>query len=242
MWSKIIYTGNRGTVQELPSEDDIYRESFTGPVAKGIYEDMHRMSLSIKLTDSFSEDFRTLDEAEKLFWYDFAEEIPAKFAKLKLFIRPFEDFCRTCIITDREIDAFVQMDLEKYCKSHPPSFPKWENIVHSPVVNVSPITSDNNSSVDWEHLFLELNYLVPLQLKKIGYEIIRHEEAIEINLPMIKKLARTIHSRYLHEVRTQISMGDDEHNKFFYYSTGDSRNIYASEFDDLPEEIKYSNI
>ena len=37
-------------------------------------------------------------------------EIPDKFRALNLFIRPFEDFCRTCIITDNEIATLVQMD------------------------------------------------------------------------------------------------------------------------------------
>ena len=54
---------------------------------------------------------------------------------------------------------------------------------------------------DWNRFALELNYLIPVQLKKTGYEIIRHEEAVEINIPMIRKLARAIHSKYLHEIK-----------------------------------------
>ena len=85
---------------------------------------------------------------------------------------------------------------------------------------------------------LKLNYLIPVQLKKIGYEIIRHEEVAEINIPMIKKLARAIHSRYLHEIRNQSIKA----NNYIFYNPGNSENQYISDFDDLPDEIKYSNI
>ena len=82
---------------------------------------------------------------------------------------------------------------------------------------------------------VELNYLIPGELKKIGYEVIRLEEVIEISTLMIKKLARAIHSRYLREIRNQSL----EANKYIFYNTG---NQYASDFDDLPDDIKYSNI
>ncbi len=89
---------------------------------------------------------------------------------------------------------------------------------------------------------LELNYLIPVQLKKIGYEIIRHEEAVEINIPMIRKLARAIHSKYLHEVRSQHTKEENDPLNYFFYTPGDFRNQYISDFDELPDEIKYSNI
>ncbi len=62
------------------------------------------------------EEFKNLAESEKSFWYDIAARIPEKLKKLNLFIRPFEDFCRTCIITDKEIASLVQADLERYCR------------------------------------------------------------------------------------------------------------------------------
>src|SRR5665647_3752387 len=55
---------------------------------------------------------------------------------------------------------------------------------------------------------------------------------------MIKKLARAIHSRYLHEIRNQRTRSDTNVlNKF-----ADTVNQYISDFDDLPEEIKNSNV
>jgi serine phosphatase RsbU (regulator of sigma subunit) len=55
---------------------------------------------------------------------------------------------------------------------------------------------------------------------------------------MIKKLARAIHSRYLHEIRNQNVKAED----YIFYNPGNSQNEYVSEFDDLPDEIKFSNI
>ena len=63
-----------------------------------------------------SEDFNNLPESEKSFWFDYASGIPDKLKRLNLFIRPFEDFCRTCIITDNEITSLVRSDLGKYCR------------------------------------------------------------------------------------------------------------------------------
>ena len=48
--------------------------------------------------------------------------------------------------------------------------------------------------------FWDLNYLIPVMAKEAGYEIIRNEEVVGVNLSMIKKIARAIHSRYLHEI------------------------------------------
>ena len=90
-----------------------------------------------------------------------------------------------------------------------------------------------------QRFYLELNYLIPVQLKKTGYEIIRHEEAVEINMLMVKKLARAIHSRYLHEIRNQSIQR--QIIIFFIIQEIPEISILA-DFDDLPDEIKNSNI
>ena len=100
---------------------------------------------------------------------------------VNLLIHPFEFFCRTCIITDAEIESFAQMDKE-ILASH---------------------SSWHGKSSDWRLIFTELNYLIPGELKKIGFEIIRQEEIFELDFIMIRKLAKAIHSRYLHEIRLQ---------------------------------------
>ncbi len=59
---------------------------------------------------------------------------------------------------------------------------------------------------------------------------------------MIRKLARAIHSKYLHEIRNQHTRSDADPYNYFFYSQKDFRNQYISDFDELPDEIKYSNI
>ncbi len=161
-------------------------------------------------------EFKKLAKDEKSFWYDYAAEIPEKLRSLDLFIHPFDEFCRTCIITDNEVAELANMD-QKTLLSH----------------------KDYQGKIkDRKQFLTELNYLIPAELKKIGYEVIRYEEVAEINIGMIKKLARAIHSRYLHEIRIQSRKADN----YIFYNPDHSRNQYLSDFDDLPDEIKYSNI
>jgi serine phosphatase RsbU (regulator of sigma subunit) len=238
MWPEIIYPGS---VPETIAEDTSYWLHFTVKIAEGLYSDIRQNAKLLLFSDNKSEYFQLLPGAEKLFWYDYASGIPDKFNRLNLFIRPFEEFCRTCIITDREISSLVQMDLERFCRESAPSvtssgkgagkgnrYPDGESL--------------RNVIGDWNQICHELNYLVPLQLRKAGYEIIRQEEAAGINIPMIRKLAKAIHSRYLQEIRSQHTSGEKDPLNYFFYTHGDIKNQYSSDFDDLPDEIKYSNI
>jgi serine phosphatase RsbU (regulator of sigma subunit) len=157
-------------------------------------------------------------------------------------VRPFKDFCRTCIITDKEITSLAQSDHDRYRKEL-----TSKDLTNNKTRNIKSKTHQAPKSFqsiikDWERFYLELNYLVPVQLKKIGYEIIRHEEVVEINMLMIKKLARAIHSRYLHEIRNQGPRVENDPDNYIFYNSGDFRDQYTSDFDDLPDEIKNSNI
>ncbi len=116
MWPEIIYGTSEELLQDLSPEGPKYREQFTNPIAEGLYTDFIRLNKLNKFSDSRIEDFNILPETEKQFWYDYASGIPDKFRRLNLFIRPFEGFCRTCIITDNEIESLVQTDLGKYCR------------------------------------------------------------------------------------------------------------------------------
>jgi len=198
MWSKIIYNTDNHSIQSPPAGIKNYRKIFTDPIAEGLYQDMQLIWNHITYTKS-----------EKSFWYDFASGIPEKFGVLNLFIRPFGDFCRTCIITDEEIDVLVQMDLEQ------------KKIFQTKIK-------------DEKRFRRELNYLIPLQLKKIGYEVLRREEIIEIDMLMIRKLARADHAKYLHEMRTRKARLENDQE--------DTANLYITDFNSLPLEIQYSNI
>jgi serine phosphatase RsbU (regulator of sigma subunit) len=212
MWSKVIYNTKSQLVHDVSPDQDKYKKFFVKPIAEGLYKDMQQLNKLNNFPPALTKDFKYLTKDEKSFWYDFAAEIPKKFRELNLFVRSFENFCRTCIITDNEVTALAGMDL-----SH--------KFFHSTIEN------------SWQFC-IELNYLIPVELKKIGYEVIRYEEVVEINVLMVKKLARAIHSRYLHEIRNQSIKA----NNYIFYNQGNSANQHLSDFDDLPDEIKYSNI
>jgi len=209
MWTKVIYNPDNQFVPDISTDQ----------IAEALYKDIRQLTYLFTTSDALNREFKALTKAEKLFWYDYAEKIPDKFRILKLFIHPFEDFCRTCLITEEEISSLVQMDHDKY--------------------GLELISGEfKNLIKDHQRFSRELNYLIPVQLKKTGYEIIRHEEVVEINMLMVKKLARAIHSRYLHEIRNQTITP----NNPILYKPGELKNQYTSDFDDLPAEIKYSNI
>lgn len=229
MWTDIIYNNNDLPVNNAPADREKYKKFFTNTIAEGLYNDLRR-SVDPNLNFAASDkDFEDLTKAEKNFWLSYASEIPDKFKAINLFIRPFRDFCRTCLITDNEIATFVRFDLEKHLNNTEQAGLKSKHFIDK-----KPFPQINK---DINLFFLEINYLIPLQLKKIGYEPIRHEEAAEINLLMVKKLARAMHSGYLNEIRNQGTRADH-----FFYTPEDSPNMYLSDFDDLPEEIKNSNL
>ncbi|MGC1392598.1 MAG: RyR domain-containing protein [Bacteroidales bacterium] len=216
MLSKVTYNSDNLLIQDKFPDKEMFKKLFINPIAENIYKDIQNSNFLIPLPDTLNREFKFLTKTEKSFWYDYAAEIPDKFRNLNLFVHPFEDFCRTCIITDDEVVALAQMDLDV-----PLSHKSYQGKIK-----------------DRKQFFIELNYLIPAVLKKIGYEVIRYEEVAEISIGMIKKLARAIHSRYLNEIRNQSKKTDN----YIFYSPGSSLNQYLSDFDDLPDEVKYSNI
>ena len=242
MWQEIIYDRIVDPFQELSAEDQKLQELLTNSIAESLYADMQRLNRISKFSDGIPEDFSYLSETEKSFWFDYASGIPDKLKRLNLFIRPFEGFCRTCIITDKEITTLVNSDLGNYCRELAKSAqPASKTGTTGNTANPEQRTF-HRLIKDWNRFALELNYLIPVELKKTGYEIIRHEEAVEINMPMIRKLARAIHSKYLHELRSQHSKAGNDPVNYFFYTPKDFQYQYIADFDDLPEEIKNSNI
>jgi serine phosphatase RsbU (regulator of sigma subunit) len=200
---------------DLLSDSGKYKKFFIIPIAENLYYNIKNLGTGAQYPDNINKEFRNLSKAEKSFWYEYASSIPEKLKTIDLFIRPFESFCRTCIITDKEISTLAQIDYSN-------------QIFRKSIKKVK----------DLRRFFVELNYLIPGELKKIGYEVIRYEEVSEINIIMVRKLARAIHSRYLHEIRNQHLKAND----YVFYNSGNTVNQYTIDFDDLPDEIKYSNI
>jgi len=238
MWSKIIYNTDNQLIQDIVPERNKYKKIFIYPIAEGLFNDIQKFRKLIPFSNRLKKEFKNLPKAEKSFWYDYSTGIPVKLVSLNLFIRPFEGFCRTCIITDSEIATLVRMDYERYCRKPVVSgFVKNKN--NKDKGEIPDIQKPfQNITKDLERFLNELNYLIPVQLKRIGYELIRHEEADIVNMIMVKKLARAIHSKYLHEIRNQnmVQTGNGLN------ISDDFKNKYASDFDDLPVEIKYSNM
>jgi serine phosphatase RsbU (regulator of sigma subunit) len=201
-------------METFPDKNN-FRIKFANPLAEYLYYDFHKSACPSLYQNESVKEFRDLSYEEKSLWLEYAAEIPGKFEKLNLIIRQFEDFCRTCIITDDEILALAQTDTDNHLYIR-----LFQSLIK-----------------DRKQLFTELNFLVPSGLKKLGYEVIRYEEVIEINPLLIKKLARAIHSRYIREIRNQNIKAENN----FFYKTGEPGNQFITDFDDLPDEIKYSN-
>jgi serine phosphatase RsbU (regulator of sigma subunit) len=199
-------------IPDIFPDKEKYRKLFVYPVAENLFLNFEKSGSGTILPESFNKGFRKLTKGEKSFWYNYARAISEKFKALNLFIRPYDEFCRTCIVTDDEVSSLAGIDNEKYV-----SRKFIQNTVKSP-----------------SNFFRELNYLIPASLKMTGYEVIRYEEVFEINNIMIRKLARAIHSRYQHEIR---SRNIKENNPVFY----NPENLYVADFENLPDEIKYSN-
>jgi serine phosphatase RsbU (regulator of sigma subunit) len=215
MLSEEMRNSNNQLIQNIFPDDKKYRKFFIVPMAEGLYGALKKSEPLYQNSENINGDFKNLSKAEKLFWYDYTYRIPDKLEALNLLIKPYEGFCRTCIITDREIATLARIDNN--------SSNSWKS---------------NKKIKDYTGFFAELNWLIPVALKNIGYEVIRSEEISEINISLVRKLARAIHSRYLHEIRNQNLKA---YNQFHYNFRGEE-NLYTVDFDDLPSEIKYSNI
>ena len=240
-WSEVIYKTGEKPVQEISPLPERSPEALTNQIAEWLWSDLRSSAKFSELSCIPSEGFVSLSASQKSSWHEYAAGIPGKLHKLNLFIRPFENFCRTCIITDKEIDTITQQDIKNYCSDLNVKTSSDENYSGNDSKSLFNGQTLRRSVSDGKYFFRELNILIPLELKKAGYEIIRHEEAVEINMQMIRRLARTIHSRYLHELRTMRSKADPDQN-YDLNTPEDPEKKYPSDFDALPDEMKFSNI
>jgi serine phosphatase RsbU (regulator of sigma subunit) len=214
-WAGIIYDPHKEFISRMLSDRKGFRKLLIEDVAESLFEDMRRSRMVITSPFTSGKSFSDLDREDKKIWYGYASGIPAKFQALGLMIKTAGEFFRTCIITDEEIEKLARMDHEQL---------------------------PGNRDISWENLpearkwyFREMNYLIPRQLKKAGFEILRAGEEELLNPLLIKKLARAIHARYIREMRNRDNSLPPDY-------PGDKGSQYLVDFDDLPGEIKYSNI
>jgi len=240
---EIIYHQDRDskTVLEMFSDSDKIRRNFIDPIAESLYEDIRRSSSLITAPFTINKKFGQLTHDEQKVWYEYTAGIPVKLKSLNLCIRPFDDFCRTCIITDEEIEKLAAIDQGQF---FPESAETGSGLLNQNEtrrkIDPKQVTlKDMPIAGKW--YFRELNYLIPPQFKKIGFEIIRHEEVSATTPVVIRKLARAIHSRYLHEIRKNNPAGENEQDLPESIYPGDEGNQYLTDFENLPDDIKTSN-
>lgn len=214
-WTGIIADPGKELFSKISDNPSTFRKLFIEDIAGFLHDDLRRSRMLITAPFTVFPLFSEIAESEKTIWYEYASGIPAKLRSLGLMLKPASGFYRTCIITDEDIDKLAQLDHEKYNQDHETSF------------------RDLPGTRKW--YFRELNYLIPPQLRKTGFEIFRPGEEQLISPAMIRKLARAIHSGYMKEMRDRGPEG------IVSAYPGDS-SLWLIDFNDLPEDIKYSNI
>jgi len=240
-WAEVIFNPDDGFKGEIVRLWKEYKKTFVNHIAESLYADLKRSEHLFSSPIAFAKEFKKLQPSDKSVWYEHASRIPLKLKSLNLCIRPYLDFCRTCIITDKEIEYLAGLDHDFYsAKLISEGWKKGRNRDSKKKTDPS-LVSFKKLPEEKRRFWLELNYSIPSQLKKIGYEIIRPEEAAEIDLVMIRKLARAIHSSYQQKMRNPGKTDLKGLDISLFHNPGGSENLFLTDFEDLPEEIKYSN-
>ncbi len=235
LWCEIIYNPDQSEIQDLYANWEKHRKIFIDRIAGYLYNDIQRTRHLFSSPYSFKKEFDKLSEEEKSDWFTFALNIPLKLRSLYLRIRPYREFCRTCLIPYAEIVKMARLDFQGCSEKN--------TAVRQLSGSKTKQGSDNVTFEDLpekaKRFYIELNHLIPIELKKIGYEIIRPQEITEINDKMVAGLARAIHSRYMKEMRKHNSLSQRKIFLSWLLNAGDNK---IMDFDKLPEEIKHSNL
>jgi serine phosphatase RsbU (regulator of sigma subunit) len=210
-WTGLLLNPDTDLIVSINSDWKSFRKKLITDTAEAVYEGLRDQKGLFSSPVDLERPFVQLSEKEKEFWFLFASSVPGKLRSLDLYIRPYASFCRTCIITGNEIEKLAVSDYISFADTDQAA---------------TPFTKLPDKK---KRFYLELNYLIPLQLKRAGFEIIRAEEIAEIDEKMVRKIARAIHSRYQHQMRKQHKGKTIEGQE-------------SHEFDELPSEIKFSNI
>ncbi len=222
MWEKIFYSDKTASNRETPSLDSNIERILTETIITGLIKDISQFHNLLHLGKSTESESEIPGEPFRKFWVDYVSGIPEKLKDLGLFIRPYKDFCRTCIITENEIESLVRSD------------------INSSKTKQGKVKIDNIH--DHNRFYHDINMLIPVQFKKAGYEIIRNEEVAEIDPQMVYKLARAIHAKYMHDSRTQ-QEGNNRNPAYNIPGLANNGNdIYSTNFDTLPPDTKISNL
>jgi serine phosphatase RsbU (regulator of sigma subunit) len=235
MWSEVIYEPYKKIYTDIPGRNSEDIKSFTNLLAGYFYSEIRRARNLFTSPFTFDKEFENLSVEEKALWYDFVTEIPIKLRELNLFIRPYNDFCRTCLIPDHDIEKLARKDYEKFTHKGlvKRSMPEKKARSFPVLYHKLPLKRQT--------FYREINYMIPVLMKRTGFEIIRPEEIVEINEKVSHKIAKAIHSQYLHEIRKQSFLGEKGLNLSSFFNAGGSVYSKLQDFDNLPDEIKFSN-
>lgn len=152
--------------------------------------------------------------------------LPDVFASQNIMVRRFKTHCRTCIITQNQVDEMAAMLYASYTKSQVQEDEETQQLPFDelPVLDKNP--------------FYELVYAIPVVFKKLGFELYRSAEDAFINEALAEKLARIIHARFrqhlLNNNSTDVYQG--------MYLVSGNKDTFEKEFDDLSDDIKMANI
>jgi serine phosphatase RsbU (regulator of sigma subunit) len=230
-WIEVMYRPNHHFIQEITANWTEYKRIFIDQVAESLYTDIQRTQHLFTSPYNLKKEFGKLTESEKSQWCGFAWDIPKKLRLLNLYIRPYKDFCRTCLIPYKDMEILAHADYHSFCLKLTPDIKVKKEQV-----------SFRNLASEEKRFYIELNHLIPVALKKAGYEIIRPEELSEIGDKMVLKFARTIHSRYLREIKKRHIDTKKDSYLSWLHKTGDKKENVIEDFDSLPEDIKHSNL
>ena len=208
------------------SEQADFRTDSREQLSGFLYTDIQRTQHLFTSAFKSKKDFDRLSEEKKSVWYGFVDEIPEKLISINLRIRRYKDFCRTCLIPYNDLENLARFDYDHFCREQ----------------GSSDAVSFYELPEDKRRFYIELNHLIPVGLRKLGYEIIRPEEIAEINEKLVGRLARAIHSRYLHQVRKQDQGSERNTYMSWIHKPGGAKNQNPDDFEDLPEEIRHSNL
>ena len=237
-WAGLIYHPGKILIQHIESNWTEYKKLFIDQIAENVYNDIRRTRHLYSSPLNFSKEFSHLSENEKSYWYNYASEIPGKLRSLNLRIRQYKDFCRTCLIPYTDIEKLATADYLRECRKNKSDTKVPVN--GNSLVNGAVLFKD--LPAEQKRFFLEMNHLIPVELKKSGYEIIRPEEIGEISDKMVVKLARTIHSKYQRESGKKDHVSGRKSTISLIFSKGSGNEAETGDFENLPEDIRHSNL
>jgi len=235
VWIEIMYNPTTRLIQDITDNWKEYKKLFIDQIAENIYNDIQRTKHVFKSRFTFKTEFADMPEEEKRFWFEYAGGIPSRLKFLNLRIRRYKDFCRTCLIPYSDVEKLAIADFANECRtSANEDYSNKDQDFFSQHFRDLP---DNRKL-----FYLEMVHLVPVELRKAGYELVRPEEIAKIGDRMVLKLARAIHSRYRHEVTKQSASSQKKTYFNWLHSPGNNLNTGDTDFESLPEEIKHSNL